>query len=86
MASRKDLKKAIKCLFGELLTMCIQLKSQDKDQEKVDQVITEILSAHNDFIARVSHTEPGNVKGFYNALCKSLLDKVGEISGKLSDI
>ena len=48
--------------------------------------MTEILNLQDDFISRISHTEPGNVKGFYkklhedfNAKVDGILDAMGKL-------
>ena len=81
MASRKDLKKAINCIVSELLTECvfISLTLPEADKEKADKVMTDILNMQDDFVSRISHTEPGNVKGFYRKLREDFNKRVGEI-------
>ena len=81
MASRKDLKKAINYIVGELFTECvfIRLALPEADKEKADRVLTDILNMQDDFVNRVSHTEPGNVKGFYKKLREDFNKRVGEI-------
>ena len=37
-------------------------------QEDVDNVMTRILLMHDEFVSRISHTQQGNVKGFYKKL------------------
>ena len=65
MASRKDLKKGINYIIGELFTECvfISLSLPEADKAKADKVMTDILNMQDDFVSRISHTEPGNVKG-----------------------
>ena len=38
--------------------------SEDKS-EAIYEVVTKLVSLRQDLISRISHTEPGNVKGFY---------------------
>ena len=40
----------------------------DIKQEDVDNVMVRILLMHDEFVSRISHTEPGNAKGFYKKL------------------
>lgn len=49
------------------------------DKEKADELMNEILKMQDDFICRVSHTEPGNVKGFYKKFRQDFNAKVNEI-------
>ena len=41
--------------------------------------MAEILKMQDEFISRISHTEPGNVKGFYKKLRADFNEKVDEI-------
>lgn len=88
MAKRRMLKKSINYIIGELFTecICIRLTLPNTEKEKVDGVMTEILNLQDDFISRISHTEPGNVKGFYkklhedfNAKVDGILDAMGKL-------
>ena len=91
MASRKALKKGINYIVGELFTECvyISLTLPEPDKAKADKVMTDILDMQDDFvsrISRISHTEPGNVKGFYkklredfNARVSSILEAMGQL-------
>jgi hypothetical protein len=81
MASRKDLKKTINNIASELFTECMILKETvDADnQEAVNTLITKVLHLQNEHICRVSHTEPGNVGGFYKKLYADFDKEVGEI-------
>ena len=50
--------------------------------------MTEILNMQDEFISRISHTEPGNVKGFYKKLRTDFNAKVNEVidaMGKLKE-
>ena len=44
-----------------------------------DEVLTDILKTQDDFVNRLSHTEPGNVKGFYKQFHAEFDQKVTEI-------
>lgn len=88
MASRKALKKGINYIVGELFTECvyISLTLPEADKAKADKVMTDILDMQDDFVSRISHTEPGNVKGFYkklredfNARVSSILEAMGQL-------
>lgn len=81
MANRKDLKKAINYIAGELFTECIicSLNLSEEGKQKADKVMTDILNMQNEFVSRISHTEPGNVKGFYKKLREDFSTQVDEI-------
>lgn len=67
MASRRQLKKSVNYIVGELFTEClIHYKYvPGTDQAKANALMAEILKVQDDFVSRISHTEPGNVKKFY---------------------
>lgn len=67
MASRRLLKKNVNYIIGELFVECLisSTGASKVDEKQVDLVLTDILNVQDDFISRISHTEPGNVKAFY---------------------
>ena len=77
MASRKDLKKGINYICGELIAECIV--NSKKDSNAADKVMVKVLNTQNDFINRISHTESGNVKGYYKKLRSDFDAKTDEI-------
>ncbi|MCI7070908.1 MAG: hypothetical protein MR982_08115 [Bacteroides pyogenes] len=81
MASRRQLKKNVNYIAGELFTECLvnSMFIPGTDKEKDDELMNEILKMQDDFICRVSHTEPGNVKGFYKKFRQDFNAKVNEI-------
>lgn len=88
MANRKDLKKAINYIAGELFTECIicSLNLSEEGKQKADKVMTDILNMQNEFISRISHTEPGNVKGFYKKLREDFSTQVDGIVTAISQL
>lgn len=81
MASRKELKKNVNYITGELFAECLvnSLYVPGTDKDKADQLMAEILKMQDEFISRISHTEPGNVKGFYKKFRSDFNAKVNEI-------
>lgn len=81
MASRRTLKKNVNYIAGELFTECIviSLYVPGTDKKKADELMAEILNMQDEFISRISHTEPGNVKVFYKKLRADFNAKVDEI-------
>ena len=56
------------------------------DKKKADELMGEILKMQDEFISRISHTEPGNVKGYYkkfrsdfNAKEDSIIEAIGKL-------
>ena len=57
----------------------VRKKLAEADKAKADKVMTDILNMQDDFVSRISHTEPGNVKGFYKKLREDFNKRVDEI-------
>jgi len=62
--------------------------SEDKS-EAIYEVVTKLVNLRQDLISRISHTEPGNVKGFYKKLkedmeveSQKILHELAVICGK----
>ena len=81
MASRRELKKTVNYISGESFSECLinSMFVPGTDKAKADQLMTEILKMQDEFISRISHTEPGNVKGFYKKFRSDFNAKVNEI-------
>ena len=75
MASRRELKKTVNYISGELFSECLinSMFVPGTDKAKAD------LKMQDEFISRISHTEPGNVKGFYKKFRSDFNAKVNEI-------
>ena len=81
MASRRELKKTVNYISGELFSECLinSMFVPGTDKAKADQLMAEILKMQDEFISRISHTGPGNVKGFYKKFRSDFNAKVNEI-------
>lgn len=88
MAKRRILKKRVNNVIGELFTECVVVSQvvPGVDASKADAVLVRILNVQNDFVCRISHTEPGNVKGFYKAFradfqkqVEGIIDEIGAL-------
>ena len=81
MASRRQLKKNVNYIAGELFAECLvsSLLIPGTDKDKADKVMADILRMQEEFISRISHTEPGNVKGFYKKFRVDFNAKIDEI-------
>jgi len=87
MASRKELKKNVNYIAGELFAECLMSsKSENAVDKKADEILTQILVMQDEFISRISHTEPGNVKGFYKKFRKDFNAKVDEIIDEIGKL
>ena len=81
MVSRRELKKTVNYISGELFSECLinSMFVPGTDKAKADELMAEILKMQDEFISRISHTEPGNVKGFYKKFRSDFNAKVNEI-------
>ena len=81
MAKRRELKKNVNYIAGELFSECLINGKfiPGTDKKKADELMVEIMKMQDEFISRISHTEPGNVKGFYKKFRSDFNAKVNEI-------
>lgn len=88
MASRRDLKRDINYIIGDIFTECLIYKElvPGTDKEAADALIVDLLRIDNDFTARISHTEPGNAKEYYRALVKDFQKEISEVINKLTKL
>lgn len=89
MASKKNLKKNVNYIIGELFTDCwVQYNYvPGTNKEKAKDLMIKILMTQDDFVTRICHPEPGNIKGFYrkfssdfNAQVHSLIEELGKLN------
>ncbi len=84
MANKKQLKKSVKHITTSLLTDCMVLSyCNDTNKEELEQIITEILALHNDYVARLSHVEPGQVKQFFRQFKTTFTEKVNALNERI---
>ncbi len=87
MSSRRALKKKVNAISGKLFTECvINSHVPDADQQKIYQIMTSILELTDDFIKRINHTEPGNVKEFYKKFYTDFDAEVQKIFDEISQL
>ena len=89
MASRKNLKKVIAFIVDDLATEAF-FASYDAsgDTEAWISLFNRIFGLNKEYVARVSHAEPGmSAKKYFNALCdsfnadaKALHDEIAALS------
>lgn len=89
MASRRKLKKNVNYIVGELFTECLinQYFVPGTDEAKANEIMGNILMVQDEFLSRISHTEPGNVKTFYkkfredfNLKINGIVDEIGKLN------
>ena len=88
MANRRSLKKHINYICSELFAECVVLQHSKKgiDRKETDQLMTRILLMHDEFIRRISHTEPGCTKKFYRQLHTDFNAQVDDVVNAISRI
>lgn len=84
MASRKQLKKSINLVCGELFADCVALSlCQQADKEALQALMAEGLALQSEYVSRISHTEKGQEKLFYKKLREEFTAKSNELSEKI---
>ncbi len=80
MANKRQLKKTINMMAGDLLVECVVTKhiNQEARQEDIDNVMVSVLRMQDDFICRVSHPEPGIPAGKYFKILREELAKCAD--------
>ena len=88
MASRKNLKKNVNYIASELFAECLvnSLYVPGTDKTKADELMSVILNVQDEFISRISHTQPGNVKGYYKKFHEDFNAKVDEIIEAMNNL
>lgn len=74
-------------IAGELFAECIFYNHKPGvEQEKIYKVMTSILNTTDDFIKRINHTEPGNVKEFYKKFHTDFDTRVHQLCEEISQL
>ena len=76
MASRRKLKKQISYIAGDLFLASLV---EGIDRQAVIEATHNVLN----LIPRISHTQPGNVKGYYKKLHEELNKNIKVVSDEL---
>lgn len=88
MASRRDLKRVIEAISEELIatTFICDYSIPGLDSNKICNIIDKIIDMRQEFKSRISHTEPGNVKGYYKGLIKDLNESIVVIQREIESL
>lgn len=75
-------------IAGELFLECLVsgMVFPEIDKEKTDQLMGRILRMQDELISRISHTEPGNVKGFYKKFREDFNKEVEAIIDEIENL
>ncbi len=87
MANKRDLKRNIKCVTGELFVECVaaSLYGEKTDPGQTDGILASILMTNSDFIKRVSHPEPGmKTKAYYKKLILDFNKQADELIDQIN--
>lgn len=87
MANKRELKKGINFLCGELLAEAVAITHYQKPQRQddVDNVLTGILRLQDDMLNRVSHPEPGiKARDYYKRLRQDMVHGVDDIVAQIN--
>ncbi len=89
MANKRELKRGISYICGELFAECIATStySNNSDKANVDSLLKTIIRTHSDYIKRVSHPEPGmTAKKYYCAIIESFNNDVNDIVDQIKNL
>lgn len=88
MAKRRNLKKQINLICGELFAEVVAatLYTPGINKDAADDVMTSILKLQDEMLRRVCHTQPGNVKVFYKKLRQDMDSHVDEIFDQIANL
>lgn len=81
MANKRDLKKKINTVCGDLLAECIACVQYAKvNRDDADTVMLSILNMQDDLLCRISHVEPGlSTKVFFKKLNNDFTEGIQQI-------
>lgn len=85
--NRRTLKRLTSNLCGELFAECVVLSHIHKDkQEQIDKIMVKILNGQDSMLCRLSHVEPGNVKGFFKKYHEDLKALEQETTQRMEEL
>jgi len=88
MANRRDLKKKIDAICGELFAeaVAVSIYGKSATDEDTDAQLRSILQIRSDFIRRVSHKEPGmSAKKYFRNLIDDFKKQVNEVIEQINN-
>ena len=85
MSHKRALKKEIRIIAGELLAECVaMINSGEKDPHDGEALLFCIVKFQDDFLARVSHVEPGmSAKDYYKTLREDCANQACSLSDQI---
>lgn len=89
MANKRDLKRTIHYVCSDLLAegVAASLYGEKPEKENINALLSSILTLQNQYVKRVSHTEPGmKQKDYFKDLIAQFNSDVSEIVDQISNI
>ena len=88
MANKRDLKKIINYICGNLFSECVAVSLYDnKKDEEITALVVSVLAMHSDYISRVSHPEPGmRPKAYFKDLREKFNAQVNEVIDNIANL
>ena len=89
MSNKRDLKRTINYICGDLFTEASQHLSngENRDNDNTEAILTSILVMHSNYIRRVSHVQPGMpAKVYFKDLKDKFSKEVNEIVDQLNNL
>lgn len=89
MANKRTLKHAINGICEEMFVECVaaSLYGAEKQAENAEALLDTIITIRRNFIARVSHPEPGmEAKQYYKDLCEKFAKQVNEVVDQINNM
>jgi hypothetical protein len=88
MANKRDLKKDINYVLGDIIGVVIEweLENPDKDTKKSQTIIEDVIVVFDDLIAKVNNREPDDMKAHFKSIRQELEDKGRELIDKINKL
>lgn len=89
MAKKRDLKRNINYVCSDLFAeaMATALYGNKDNKDAADNLLSTIIITRNDFVARISHPEPGmKPRDYYKALIRDFNEQISDIIDKIGNL
>lgn len=90
MANKRNLKKMLNYVCGELLAECVAAaacSTREDAKDNMNALFKSILRMHSDYVMRVSHPEPGmKPKVYYKVLLNSFSNDVNDVVDQIGNM
>lgn len=84
MASKRNLKKAVKNICGDLFADCVALSMcQEGNDEKLKDLMAMVMATYQDYVSRLSHVEKGQEKVFFKKFRTEFTQQVNKLSDEI---